>query len=393
MATLAQGIHQMDSLQKYPSYDTFLDEMPPANSRNGNAPETAKKKLPPLTFVDMSNWDNIPVPDREWAVRDRIPIRQVTISSGEGAVGKSIVELQLAVAHVLGKEWLGSMPGAGPAIYLGAEDDAPELHRRLASVCDLYGVKFADLIGGGLNLLSHVEGDALLGVPDRRGQIVPTQLYNQLLEAAGDIKPKHIGIDTLADVFGGNEIDRVQVRQFVTMLRKLAIAANGSVVLLAHPSQSGISSGSGLSGSTAWHNSVRGRFYMVEDKNDKDVRAINFMKNQYGRLDNSIKVRYRNGVFVPDNGQAEVQRAVVTSKINETYLHCLNIKTAQGVYISSKESRSGAGATFAKMTEANGIKAKAFYEAQERLLSTGKVKIEPYGAPSDKTFRIVSTGL
>jgi len=367
----------------------MVEWLPPSFDDDQPQPERAKKKLPPLDFVDMSDWDNIPVPEREWAVRNRIPIRQVTINSGEGAVGKSIVELQLAAAHVLAKDWLGSMPEPGPAIYLGAEDDIPELHRRLASVSDHYDVKFADMVRGGLNLLSHVEGDALLGVPDRRGQIVPTQLYNQLLEAAGDIKPKHIGIDTLADVFGGNEIDRVQVRQFVTMLRKLAIAANGSVVLLAHPSQSGISSGSGLSGSTAWHNSVRGRFYMVGDGADEDLRTISFMKNQYGRRDNSIKVRYRNGVFVPDNGQAEVQRAVQTSRVDDIYLLCLDIKTAQGVNVSSKPSRSGAAQIFSRMPEAAGIKASAFTEAQERLLSAGKIKAEPYGPASQDKTRIV----
>jgi RecA-family ATPase len=229
--------------------------------------------------------------------------------------------------------------------------------------------------------------------PTAAASVVPTQLYNRLLEAAGDIKPKHIGIDTLADVFGGDEINRRQVRQFVTMLRKLAIVANGSVVLLSHPSQSGIASGSGLSGSTAWHNSARGRFYMVEDKHNKDLRVIQFMKNQYGRLDSSIKIRYLNGVFVPDDGQAEAQRAAQTSKIDQTYLLCLGIKTAQGVPISSKESRTGAGATFSKMAEAGGIKPKAFYEAQERLLSAGKIMVKPYGAPSDKTSQIVRTSL
>jgi hypothetical protein len=130
---------------------------------------------------------------------------------------------------------------------------------------------------------------------------------------------------------------------------------------------------------------------MVEDKLNKDLRVIHFMKNQYGRLGSSIKIRYLNGVFVPDNGQAEIQRAAQTSKIDETYLICLDTKTAQGVVISSKESRTGAGTAFTKMTEAGGIKAKAFYEAQERLLSAGKIKVEPYGAPSDKTSRIVRT--
>jgi hypothetical protein len=57
-----------------------------------------------------------PVPKREWCVRDRIPLRNVTLFSGEDAIGKSIVLLHLAVAHVLGRNWFGSMPEPGPAL-------------------------------------------------------------------------------------------------------------------------------------------------------------------------------------------------------------------------------------------------------------------------------------
>ena len=39
------------------------------------------------------------------------------------------------------------------------------------------------------------------------------------------------------------------------LLRRLAIVANGAVNLLSHPSLTGTNSGSGISGSTAWHNS------------------------------------------------------------------------------------------------------------------------------------------
>jgi RecA-family ATPase len=39
--------------------------------------------------------------------------------SGEGGAGKSITELQKDVAHVTAKDWLGSMPEPGPAIYVG----------------------------------------------------------------------------------------------------------------------------------------------------------------------------------------------------------------------------------------------------------------------------------
>src|SRR5206468_1716844 len=99
-----------------------------------------------LPFIDMSTWDS-PAPPRQWAVKDRIPLRQPTLFSGEGAIGKTLIALQLSVAHVTARDWLGTSPEPGPAIYLGAEDEADELHRRLADIAAHYGVRFADLAG------------------------------------------------------------------------------------------------------------------------------------------------------------------------------------------------------------------------------------------------------
>ena len=65
-------------------------------------------------------------------------------------------------------------------------------------------------------------------------------------------QPRLIIIDPAADVFAGKEIDRVQVRQFITLLRAIAITADCAVILAAHPSVSGMREGTGLSGSTAW---------------------------------------------------------------------------------------------------------------------------------------------
>jgi RecA-family ATPase len=72
----------------------------------------------------MFDWDSESAPARAWAVQDRIPLRQPTLFSGEGAIGKTLVALQLAVAHAAGRDWLGTLPKPGPAIYFGAEDEA-----------------------------------------------------------------------------------------------------------------------------------------------------------------------------------------------------------------------------------------------------------------------------
>jgi RecA-family ATPase len=97
-------------------------------------PESEEPKA--LPWLDMSNWDNAPIPERKWAIRDRVPANQAGMFSGEGGTGKSIIELMKNVAHVAGKDWLGSMPEQGPAIYLGTEDTADEIHIRLAAIAE-----------------------------------------------------------------------------------------------------------------------------------------------------------------------------------------------------------------------------------------------------------------
>jgi hypothetical protein len=120
-----------------------------------NAPsyEPEQKQPAKLQWLDMSSWDRQPVPERRWAIRDRVPLKQAGLFSGEGGTGKSIIELMKNVAHVIGKDWLGSMPEPGPAFYLGAEDDKDEIHIRLAAIAKHYGVTFKQLYEGGLHVL------------------------------------------------------------------------------------------------------------------------------------------------------------------------------------------------------------------------------------------------
>ena len=119
-----------------------------------------RKQLSPLPFSDMSNWDHEPVPSREWAVPDRIPLRQTSLFSGEGGAGKSYMTLHLCVAHILSRDWLGSRPVSGPAIFWDAEDDESEIRIRLNSILKHYGSTHADLIKGGFHLMSFVGRDS-----------------------------------------------------------------------------------------------------------------------------------------------------------------------------------------------------------------------------------------
>ena len=109
-------------------------------------PKHPRRSSKPLPFVDMSAWRvNEGVPPREWGLRDLFPLRNVALLSGEGAAGKTLLLLQLGVAHALGRDWIGTLPEPGPFLYFGAEDEADEIHRRLADILKHYGADFPDL--------------------------------------------------------------------------------------------------------------------------------------------------------------------------------------------------------------------------------------------------------
>jgi RecA-family ATPase len=360
--------------------------------------QKAAEPPPPLPFLDMSNWDNEALPEREWAVSDRIPLRQTALLSGEGGAGKSNTTLHLCCAHAMAEEWLGSWPEPGPAIFFDAEDDEMELHIRTAAVARHFGVMFSDLIKGGLHLLSFAGRDAVLATVSHGGKVEPTRLYQQIFDACGDIKPKLLGIASSANVFAGSENERTHVQQFVALLTRCAIVANGSVVLISHPSLTGISTGTGLSGTTQWHNAVRARAYMKSvkpeagEQSDSDLRELVFKKNQYGPISETVVLRYERGLFLPIPGVANLDKLARDANAEDVFLSLLGRYTRENRTVSDKPSVSYAPAVFAKEEEASkaALGSKNLTDAMRRLFKAEKIWNEPYGGrPSRPSFRIM----
>jgi RecA-family ATPase len=288
------------------------------------------------------------------------------------------------------------LPEAGPAIFIDAEDDKNVIHRRLSAITQHYGATFADLVAGGFHLISLAGQDAVLAALGRGGKIEPTSRYQQLLQAAGDIKPKMIGIASSANVFAGSEIDRGQVQQFVSLLTRIAIAANGAVSLIAHPSLTGIATDTGLSGNTQWHNAVRARLYMkgvkpeTGEQPDNDLRELVFKKNQYGPMSESIPLKYTNGLFLPLPGRGFLDRAAQEAKADELFLDLLRRFTRENRNVSDKTGPTYAAALFAREQEARAahIGGHQFAESMRRLFKAEKIHNESYGKPSRPHYRL-----
>jgi excisionase family DNA binding protein len=350
---------------------------------------------PPLPFIDIAKWDDEPLPNREWAVLDRIPLRQSELFNGEGGAGKSMVALHACCAHALGRDWLGTLPSQGPAIFIDAEDDQQELHIRTGRIARHYGATFSELKNNGLHLMSFVGMDAVLATVSRNGKIEPTGLYEQLLQAAGDIRPKFIAIASSANVFAANENDRGQVQQFVGLLTRIAILANGSVQLISHPSLTGIASESGLSGSTQWHNAVRARAYMRSIKPDdeqphNDLREIVFKKNQYGTLSDRVVLKYQHGMFLPLPELASLDQRARAAKAEDVFLTILKRFEQENRHVSADPGRGYAPKEFAEEDEAKRahLSKDELGKAMRSLFKEERIWNEPYGKASRQHHRI-----
>ncbi|TIX67099.1 MAG: hypothetical protein E5V33_03345, partial [Mesorhizobium sp.] len=128
-----------------------------------------------LVWVNPAHWHGEQIPVRQWYVPDMIPMRQVTLLTGDGGVGKSLLAAQIGAAGAMCVETLGLEPWGGKVIYLGAEDEADEFHRRLADIAKALGGDLSDLHL--FRLLPAADMDALLSAPDKHGVMQPTALW------------------------------------------------------------------------------------------------------------------------------------------------------------------------------------------------------------------------
>jgi RecA-family ATPase len=350
-------------------------------------------------LINYSSWDDEAPPDQDWGVYNRFPARQVGILSGEGAIGKSSTLLHMCGAFSLKHhDWLGAVLDNGPAIFVDCEDEEKVIWRRLTPVARRYGVRFADFIAGGLHLVSLVGHDPVLAVASRSGKIEVTPRFNELLEMAGDYKARCVAIASGANVYAGSEIDRAQVQQFVGHLNRIAQASGGIVVLAQHPSLTGISTDTGLSGTTQWHNAVRARGYMKGvkpaegEQPDNDLREISFKKNQYGKLDETIK--WQDGMFLPLPGVRSLDKVAQEAKAEEVFIDLLRRFTRENRNTSPKTGHGFAPALFAAEEEARCARVgKAdLAAAMRRLFQNGKITNAPYGKPSRQHYRLVVAG-
>jgi RecA-family ATPase len=344
-----------------------------------------------LKAIDPGVWEGQEVPRREWLVKDVIPADAVGSIYGDGGLGKSTVALQLAVARAIGAKWLDLETKLGRTLYFSCEDKAAELHKRLDAIRQHYSVSFAAMEGV-IRLYDLTEDDALMATVGRDGTVTANDLFRTVRREAQRHEADLIVIDSLANVFGGNENDRSQVRQFVSLLNRLAVDGR-SVVILAHPSLTGLISGRGTSGSTAWNNSVRWRVnFQKGDDPEAQMRELSVQKSNYGPADVKLRLQWQEGAYAVVGGP--INKVVAQERARSVFLTLLRRLTRDGRRVSHNSGSTYAPAVFEGEREAKEafLKKAALKEAMAALFENGMIKAEEDGPPSKRRSYIVETG-
>jgi RecA-family ATPase len=362
----------------------------PEGPDNGFSENPITEPPEPLRLVSPPAWRDVPLEPMRWLATNRIPASDVTILSGDGGGGKTTVATQLAVAVERGLgDWLGTTCETGPVIFFSAEEPEAEMRRRLHRVVRKLNLDAAALE----NLHFHFADpdNCLLAAISRGNILIPTPLLAALADAALTVRPALIVVDSIAATFGGNQNDRVHARTFVGMFRSIARTANCAIVLLDHPSLSGITSGTGRGGNMDWQNATRARLHLAPDDTDEEGaagRVLEVKKLNYGPAGEKVKLRWEEGCYVLQGSAPAPAAAAAQNAADRAYLNCLDAATAQGRNVFEATGRGHAPNVFAGMPEAKGTAARAFRAAQERLFSAGLIHNEVYGPPSKNSRRI-----
>lgn len=220
-----------------------------------------------------------------------LPAGYATLLAGHGGAGKSDIALHVSVCAALGLEFFGLPVEQRKVLYLSCEDRESVLHWRLARICEYRGIAMEGLAGS-LDILDLVGHDALLWhKPDG-----PLPRAYALLQAAID-GHEVIVIDGIADVYGGNENARNEVKQFVNAITAL-IPTHGAVLLIGHVNKAtaGGNGGEGYSGSTGWHNSVRARWYLSPEVGEEGDRSgsliLELQKSNLGQAGQQMRLTW-----------------------------------------------------------------------------------------------------
>jgi hypothetical protein len=124
---------------------------------------------------------------------------------------------------------------------------------------------------------------------------------------------------------------------------------------------------------------------------DSDLREIRFLKNNYGRLAETIVVRWRDGMFRLQPGESSLEKVAKEAKAEEVFISLLHRFAGSGRNVSELRGANYAPLLFAREPEARAAKLTQsdLDAAMRRLFAAKKITVTTYRRSGHDAYRIV----
>lgn len=274
----------------------LFDELPPE-------PDGKRDGYSDLGGFDWTTLAARTVPPRRWFIENWLSADPgyTVLFTGRGGTGKSSLILDLIHSLATGEPFCGMEVLRGSkAMYLSCEDSEEELTRRIHQ----RNLDHSRVPPGIIKVWPRSGRDNILCFADKNGMLKETKFMAELKKRGREFFRNDGGIlilDTLSDIFFGNENDRSQVSQFVKRyLNRLGSDLGVTIIVLAHPAKAVSTTGQGFSGSTAWEGAFRCRWELNYAKADRidGLLELVLAKSNTARAGGKVTLENRGGMFV-----------------------------------------------------------------------------------------------
>ena len=351
------------------------------------------------------DWEEVPAPSEaaavvrrnhlDWSVlaQTKAPAREwiwphwlswsPTLLAGRGGIGKSLFTQQLGTALATGGDDMVKPARPVRVLYWACEDDTEELWRRQERICAHLKVP--------MTALENLVIDARLGLDNTLfttefGRPMWTPLIGELTEQVNDLGIDVLFLDNIGQTFGANENDRHHVTSFANGIVGLVRGRKFCPVLVGHPAKS---SNSEYSGSGAWENAVRMRWFLSdrlpdeqEPENDTptNMRVLAKRKTNYSQND-ILRMTVQDGVLVSmvdEHGASSIDHLWETRAEN-VVLAGLDAILRMGKTASETPGPAYLPKLLCEFGMVDGLGKAEVERAMRRLLRDGKLRRDEVG--------------
>jgi AAA domain len=355
------------------SADPFTDESP--SKLNPNGVDQDWRELPPINQADVARWRGKEPPETLFTVEDLIPQGMVTLLTGIGGAGKTLLE-QMAGSAIAAStmKFLGKTCMVGRAAGVFAEDPDAVLHLRRHRIHEQWKLDYDRIIGRYFPQ-SYFGLSAQLW---RQGK--PTRFMAELEQQLREIEAlRLLTLDNAALLYAGDENSRPEVTEFISELNGLADRVAIGILLSAHPSKS--NDGTALrvtSGSTAWVNACRSVLELKPGE-DNQAASLTVVKANHAATGTTIELEWRDKLLVPVGAPSGIFATIERRTCERVFLDLLDMTTREGRHVSDSDRASNyAPKVFTRRPDRHGYKKEQFEHAMNALFAAGEIKMQPY---------------